>query len=126
MAPGIGARGEALPAGGNLLKSEAPFVAPRNDLEQKLADLWAGLLEIEPDRIGIHENFFHLGGHSLMTTRLLSRIRDAFRLELALSTFFDDPTVNGLAQAIELARWAEQVAAEAPGAAAEEYEECEL
>jgi acyl carrier protein len=90
---------------------EAPFVAPRTPLEAQLAAMWSELLGVE--RVGARDNFFDLGGHSLLTTQLISRLRDAFQLEVPLPTFFEDPTVAGLAQAIELARWAEEVAQQA-------------
>jgi amino acid adenylation domain-containing protein len=98
------------------LARERPFVAPRTALEEQLAAIWSELLGVE--RIGALDNFFDLGGHSLLTTQLVSRLRTSFQLEVPLPTFFEDPTVAGLAQAIDLARWAEQVASEAPGLAA--------
>jgi amino acid adenylation domain-containing protein len=93
------------------LVRERPFVAPRTPLEEQLAGIWSELLGIE--QVGALDNFFDLGGHSLLTTQLISRLRVAFQLEVPLPTFFEDPTVAGLAQAIELARWAEEVAREA-------------
>jgi amino acid adenylation domain-containing protein len=95
---------------------EAPFVAPRTPLEEQIAAMWSELLNVE--RVGALDNFFDLGGHSLLTTQLVSRMRAAFQLEVPLPTFFEDPTVSGLAQAVELARWAEEVARQAPLAAA--------
>jgi amino acid adenylation domain-containing protein len=108
------------------LAPEADYVAPRTPLEESLARIWAELLEVE--RVGIHDSFFDLGGHSLLTTRLVSRIRDAFQLEVPLQTFFEDPTVAGMAEGIELARWADEVAQEpvAAGAAGGDFEEGEL
>jgi acyl carrier protein len=93
---------------------ENPFVAPRTPLEEQIAAMWSELLSVE--RVGALDNFFDLGGHSLLTTQLVSRMRAAFQLEVPLPTFFEDPTVAGLAQAIELARWAEEVARQAPAA----------
>ena len=97
------------------LARETPFAAPRTPLEAQLAAIWSELLGVE--RVGAHDNFFDLGGHSLLTTQLVSRLRAAFELEVPLPTFFEDPTVAGLAEAIELARWAEEVARQAPAAA---------
>jgi len=91
------------------LAPESPFVAPRNLVEQRLVEIWAELLDVE--RVGVHDSFFDLGGHSLLTTQLISRVRDAFGLEVPLQTFFEDPTVAGIAESIELSRWA----VEAPG-----------
>ncbi len=90
---------------------ETAYVAPRSPLEAQLAAIWQELLAVP--RVGALDNFFDLGGHSLLTTQLVSRLRAAFQLEVPLPTFFEDPTVAGLAQAIELARWAEEVAREA-------------
>jgi len=100
------------------LSLQTPFVAPRTPIEERLAAMWSELLGVE--RVGALDNFFDLGGHSLLTTQLVSRLRAAFELEVPLPTFFEDPTVAGLAQAIELARWAEEVAREAPAAGGEE------
>jgi surfactin family lipopeptide synthetase A len=108
------------------LAPETAYVAPRTAIEESLSQIWAELLEVE--RVGVHDSFFDLGGHSLLTTRLVSRIRDAFQLEVPLQTFFEDPTVAGLAESIELARWADEVAQEpvAAGAAGGDLEEGEL
>jgi len=95
---------------------ETAYVAPRSPLEAQLAAIWRELLRVP--RVGARDNFFDLGGHSLLTTQLVSRLRAAFQLEVPLPTFFEDPTVAGLAQAIELARWAEEVAREAAGGGA--------
>ena len=105
---------------------EAGYVPPRNPVEETLVGIWSQLLGVE--RVGIHDNFFDLGGHSLLTTQLVSRLRNAFQIEVALTTFFEDPTVAGLAQVIELARWAEEVAHEETAAvvAGAAYEEGEI
>jgi acyl carrier protein len=82
------------------------FVAPRTSVEAELARVWANLLNVE--RVGIYDNFFDLGGHSLLATQLVSRIRDAFQIELALKSFFETPTIANLAIVI-----AQQQAAQA-------------
>lgn len=89
---------------------KAPYVEPRNDVEKGVAEIWSELLGVE--EIGAHDNFFDLGGHSLLTTQLVSRLRGVFEVEIPLPTFFEEPTVAGLAEAVELARWAEEVARE--------------
>jgi acyl carrier protein len=73
-------------------------VAPRNAVEAVLADLWAQVLEVE--RVGAHDNFFDLGGHSLLGTQVTSRIFDAFSVELPLRRLFESPTPSGLADAL--------------------------
>jgi natural product biosynthesis luciferase-like monooxygenase protein len=74
------------------------FVAPTNTLEEALAGIWTDLLGIE--RIGILDNFFELGGHSLLAARLVSQVRDTFRVELPLHSLFDAPTVAGLSRTV--------------------------
>ncbi len=89
----------ALPApNGNTLPEEA-YVAPRSVVEQRLAELIAPLLHVE--RVGANDNFFLLGGHSLLGTQLLTRISETFGVELSLLTIFDHPTLAGMSAEIE-------------------------
>ena len=72
------------------------FVAPRTQTEELVAGIWQRVLRRE--LIGIHDNFFDLGGHSLTATRVLSRVRDLFDVELELESLFDAPLVPRSAQ----------------------------
>jgi len=78
-------------------------VVPRNATEQKLAGIWAEVLSVEADRIGVHDSFFELGGHSLLATQLISRIRLQFGAELPLNALFSAGTVAQLALLIDKA-----------------------
>jgi acyl carrier protein len=85
----------ALPApDGSRLDQGQAYVAPRNPVEQLLADTWAEVLGVE--RVGIHDNFFELGGHSLLATQLASRLRDSFEVEVPLRRLFETPTIAHL------------------------------
>ncbi|MEP7010066.1 MAG: amino acid adenylation domain-containing protein [Acidobacteriota bacterium] len=77
----------------------AAVALPRTPFEEVLVSLWSDLLGVE--RVGIDQSFFDLGGHSLLATQLMSRVREAFRLELPLRKLFEAPTVAGLALQIE-------------------------
>jgi len=78
------------------------FVAPRNAAEELLATIWREILGV--DRVGIHDNFFELGGHSLTATRLISRIRQSFEVELPLKDVFEASTIAQLAEIVERLR----------------------
>lgn len=87
---------KALPAPSHANVSAAhEFVAPRNETEKKVAAMWVELLKV--DKIGIHDDFFDLGGHSLMAIKALSRIREEFDVDLPLATLLQAPTVAQLA-----------------------------
>lgn len=75
------------------------FVAPHTPTEEILAGIWSDVLGLE--QIGIHDNFFDLGGHSLRATQVIALIRKVFAKELPLHSLFDAPTIAGLAQRIE-------------------------
>jgi len=78
------------------------FVAPRTAIEEMVAGAWSQLLNVE--RIGIHDNFFALGGHSLMATQAVARVRQTLGVELPLRAMFEAPTVAELALRIEAQR----------------------
>ncbi len=90
---------KALPAPEGAAASEAEYIAPRTATEEMLAGLWGDLLGVE--RVGIADNFFELGGHSLLATQLMSRVREAFSVEVPLRQLFERPTLGGLGLAVE-------------------------
>ncbi|HEU4884351.1 MAG TPA: non-ribosomal peptide synthetase, partial [Longimicrobium sp.] len=91
----------ALPAPETGEEPADELVAPRNIVEDMLAEIWTEVLRRE--RVGVTQNFFELGGHSLLATQVLVRIRDTFEVEIPIRVFFQDPTISGLASAIEAA-----------------------
>ncbi|MFN7945817.1 MAG: amino acid adenylation domain-containing protein [Blastocatellia bacterium] len=80
-------------------QTDSSFTAPRTPVEEMLCGIIAEVLG--RSQIGIHDSFFELGGHSLLATQVISRIRDAFDLEMPLRILFEAPTVAGLAQRLE-------------------------
>ncbi|HLE82887.1 MAG TPA: amino acid adenylation domain-containing protein [Thermoanaerobaculia bacterium] len=89
----------ALPApGADRPPLEAEYVAPETPVEEILAGLWREALGVE--RIGIHDSFFALGGHSLKATRVLLRVREVFGVDVPVHRLFERPTIAGLAVAI--------------------------
>ena len=80
------------------------FSAPETELEQELATLFAGVLEVE--RVGRLDNFFEMGGNSIMVVRLIALVRETYLVELSLRDFFLKPTIAQLAESIEVLRWA--------------------
>jgi amino acid adenylation domain-containing protein len=93
----------ALPApDGRSASAAGDFVAPRTPEEEILAAVWADVLGLE--RVGIEDNFFLLGGHSLLATQVISRVREAFSIELQVRTIFEEPTIAGLARRLIVLR----------------------
>ena len=74
------------------------YVPPRTPVEGVLAGIWSEVLGV--DQVGIHDDFFDLGGHSLRATQVVSRIEATLRAKVPLGTFFEAPTVAKLTQAI--------------------------
>jgi amino acid adenylation domain-containing protein len=77
---------------------EQEYVGPRNATEETLCRLWQEVLRRE--RVGLHDNFFNIGGHSLLAVQVISRIKQAFTVEMPLSVLFAAPTVARMAEHI--------------------------
>ncbi|MCP4659524.1 MAG: AMP-binding protein, partial [bacterium] len=85
----------------------AALEAPRTPAEEMLAGIWSqslGMTGPTSRPIGVGENFFELGGHSLLATRVISRVREAFGVEIPVRQLFETPTVAGLAEIVEKTR----------------------
>jgi acyl carrier protein len=106
---------QALPAVAHEKAPASPDAArPQTQTEKALAAIWADLLKL--DSVGLHEDFFDLGGHSLMAIRSISRIRDAFEVDVQLRNLFEHPTVAGLAAVIDGLKWLAEPRAPLDGA----------
>ncbi|HYG64899.1 MAG TPA: amino acid adenylation domain-containing protein, partial [Thermoanaerobaculia bacterium] len=81
------------------MEGDEPFVAPRNEVEEAVAEIWKEILKVE--RVGAFDSFFALGGHSLVAAQVAAKIRAAFEVELPLRTLFEAPTLGELALAVE-------------------------
>ncbi len=90
---------QALPAPDTTRPELEALVAPRTATEERLAALFAQVLNLK--EVGISDNFFDLGGHSLLGTQLMSRVQEAFQVEVPVYVLFEAPTVEGLAESID-------------------------
>lgn len=99
-----------------------PCVKPGTGTEELLLGIWLDVLGLE--QIGIDDDFFELGGHSLLATRIISRVREAFAIDLPLQTLFERPTIAGLAELLDTIQWATESsgAAHLPGSGGMEEE----
>jgi len=86
-------------------RKKRELVPPGTATEITLARIWESLLKVE--KVGIHESFFDLGGHSILAARLMAQIRSAFGAELPLHHIFRTPTISGLAAVVESKLWRE-------------------
>ncbi len=95
------------------------YVAPRNEIETKLAEFWRELLGV--GRVGVHDNFFDVGGHSLIAVRLFRMIRNHYGIDLPMSVLFEAPTIGACAALLAehgAGGDCEQIAAQASGTTA--------
>jgi amino acid adenylation domain-containing protein len=77
-------------------------IEPRNDVERRLAEIWRELLELK--QLGVTDNFFDLGGNSLLAMQVLARIRKAFQVEVSIRCLFDGPSIDALGKAVGKAK----------------------
>ena len=94
---------KALPRPDGQSLNSAEFEQPETEAQRTLAEIWREVLRI--DRVGLHDNFFALGGHSLMAMRVVSRVTAAFGVRLLLRALFEYPTISGLAEQIDNLQW---------------------
>ncbi|MDV2992973.1 MAG: D-alanine--D-alanyl carrier protein ligase [Chroococcidiopsis sp. SAG 2025] len=78
---------------------EVEFVSARSVLEAKIGHLWKEVLDLE--KVGIHDNFFDLGGHSIQAVELVTKLQSAFQIKLSLHNFLTTPSIAGLTKLIE-------------------------
>ncbi|MCP4148521.1 MAG: AMP-binding protein [bacterium] len=76
-------------------------VAPGDEVEERLAHIWADVLDIDESRIGIHSNFFEKGGHSLLAVILVTKIHKEFNVKVPIETIFETPTIEDIAGCIK-------------------------
>jgi hypothetical protein len=88
-----------LPATNQPSSQPAEMIMPRSATEKILAQIWAEVIGIE--EVGVHDNFFDLGGHSVLVTQVALRIRNVFNIDIGLRPIFERPTVAALAETIE-------------------------
>jgi amino acid adenylation domain-containing protein len=91
---------------------DGAYAAPRNPIDEQLSSIWSEVLGI--DSFGIHDNFFAVGGHSLLAARVAARVSAAFEVELPLRKLFEAPTIAELAAEVRLLRSGEAVSSAAP------------
>ncbi|MCP4155146.1 MAG: amino acid adenylation domain-containing protein, partial [bacterium] len=77
------------------------YIAPRNEIEEKVTEIWSGILGIEKTVISVDANFFQLGGHSLKATIMASNIHKELNSKVPLAEIFKSPTIRGIAQYIK-------------------------
>jgi amino acid adenylation domain-containing protein len=78
--------------------SDTHYVMPRSRVEEIMADLWQHVLGVE--RVGVFDNFFDRGGHSISATRLVTRVRQAFQVDIEVASVFESPTIASFVVAL--------------------------
>jgi thioesterase domain-containing protein/acyl carrier protein len=88
----------ALPEHAEAAPTGVPYVAPRTGVEEKLAAIWCEVLEVE--RVGVHDDFFDLGGQSILATRLVARVREELGFEIPVADLLTGPTIEQMAESV--------------------------
>jgi len=81
-------------------------MAPRNDLEKVISEIFQEMLGLK--EVGVFDNYFELGGDSLLASQVVSRMKERFKVQLPLNKFFEEASVSALAEFIETVQWAKQ------------------
>jgi len=106
----VGLKELPLTSNGKINRKELPFpevkvrnnyVAPRNNMEETLVDIWSEVLRIEKEKIGIDANFFELGGHSLFLIKVVQKIANSTEYKLNIMDLFRNTTIRKLTSYIE-------------------------
>jgi amino acid adenylation domain-containing protein len=84
------------------------YVAPRDEMEEKLRDMWAGILGLDRESIGIEHNFFEFGGTSINLINLVSKIRNELAAEVPISQIYNNPTIKEIAKSLKTKNFTEQ------------------
>jgi thioesterase domain-containing protein/NAD(P)-dependent dehydrogenase (short-subunit alcohol dehydrogenase family)/acyl carrier protein len=79
-------------------KKDAAYNAPRDEVERTIADIWKGMLGL--DRVGLNDNFFDMGGESLLAVRMFAKVRKEYGLDLPLAVLMEAPTLGGFADVV--------------------------
>lgn len=103
---------------------ENTYVPPKTATEKMIADIWQAIIGINP--VGIHDNYFELGGDSLISIQVMARIRETFQVDLPSSSLFESPTVAGMASHIDNIRVARQLQTTLADEAVDNREEVNL
>jgi amino acid adenylation domain-containing protein len=99
---------KALPMFGKLTDElTREYVAPRNDLEEKVSRIWEEVLQLE--KVGMYADFFELGGHSLLATQVVARIKERLGLVIPVRTLFENTTIDQICKEIEYYKMEEEL-----------------
>jgi acyl carrier protein len=89
----------------NEQQNHVPYVAPTTSTEISLTTIWSDVLKLDKAKLGMRENFFDLGGHSLMAVQVISRVRQDFAIDIPLSAIFEVSTIGEMAKYIDASAW---------------------